>query len=73
MLSQYIRPCLESIISSYQSAFIPGRQIHGNVLIAHEIMSKFKTTKGKQTWVALKLDMEKAYDKVEWDFLILVF
>jgi len=46
-------------------AFVLSTQIRDNILIAHEVMEKFKNTKGKTTWVALKLDMEKAYDRVE--------
>ena len=47
----------------------PGRSIYNNILITHVIMHKIKMTKGKSAWVAIKLDMEKAYDKLELDFL----
>jgi len=52
-----------------QSAFIPGRSIHDNILLMHEIMHKFKKIKGKTAWVALKLDMEKSYDRLECDYI----
>lgn len=57
-------------IDEYQGAFIPGRQILDNVLIVYEIFHglkmKRKCVKGNFT---LKLDMSKAYDHVEWDFV----
>ena len=59
-----IRPLLNTIVSAAQSAFVPGRSIHDNILITHEIMHKFKNSKGK-AWVALKLNMKKAYDMLE--------
>jgi len=65
-----MRPILQRIIHPTQSAFIPNRTIHDNILIAHEIVNKFKHMKGKKGYVALKLDMEKAYDRIEWDFLL---
>ena len=64
-----MRPLLEKLVSPAQSAFIPGKSIHENILLTHEIMHKFRKTKGKHAWVALKLDMEKAYDRLEWPFI----
>jgi len=32
-------------------------------------MHKFKLLKGKIKWVALKLDMKKVYDQLEWNFI----
>ena len=70
ILVNRMRPILQRIIHPTQSAFIPHRTIHDNILIAHEIVNKFKHMKGKKGYVALKLDMEKAYDRIEWDFLL---
>jgi len=56
-------------MSPYQSTFIPGRCIHDNILLTHEIIYKFNNCKGKMPWVAIKLDMEKTYDRLEWDFI----
>jgi len=64
-----LRPLLDRLVSPVQSAFIPGRSIHDNILITTELMHKFRLVKGKTAWVALKLDMEKAYDRLEWDFI----
>jgi len=64
-LANRSRPCVQDIINPFQSAFITNTQIHNNILIAREIMNKFKNTKGKKARVALKLDIEKAYDRVE--------
>jgi len=64
-----MRPILECLINPVQSAFIPKRSIHDNILVAHKIMNKFNNMKGKHAYIALKLDMEKAYDIFEWDFV----
>jgi len=65
ILVNRLRPLLEKLISPFQSAFIPGRSIHDNILLTHEIMHKFKNLKTKTSWVAVKLDMKKAYDRLE--------
>ncbi|XP_071926918.1 uncharacterized protein [Coffea arabica] len=70
MNEQLIRPVEENEISNSQSAFIPGRQILDNVVVAHEILHFLKNRrKGRVGYMALKLDMSKVYDRVEWKFV----
>jgi len=56
---------LKRIIHPTQGAFVPHRSIHNNILLAHEAMNKFYHFKRRKSYVAIKLDMEKAYDRIE--------
>lgn len=53
------------IISPNQSAFVKGRLISNNILMAHEILRFLRVGKSHNHHTALKIDMSKAYDKVE--------
>ncbi|KAL5574544.1 hypothetical protein UlMin_016243 [Ulmus minor] len=69
MLANRLRKVMDKIIYEEQSAFIPGRLISDNAIIGFECLHAIKRRKTKKNYMALKLDMEKAYDRVEWDFI----
>ncbi|KAM2637494.1 hypothetical protein EV1_021984 [Malus domestica] len=64
-----IRPHLPHLISPNQASFVPGRQISDNVLIAQEILHKFRMSKGQKGFLAWKIDLSKAYDRLNWKFI----
>ncbi|XP_027062993.2 uncharacterized protein [Coffea arabica] len=71
ILANRLKSVLDLCISKTQSAFIPERQILDNVIIAHEYMHFLKNKRqGKEGYMAIKLDMAKAYDRVEWQCLM---
>lgn len=70
VLANRMKPILNLVISPNQSAFIPGRLIIDNVMVSFEVLHYLKRKKiGKEGYMAVKLDMSKAYDLVEWNFV----
>lgn len=69
ILSQRLKSGLDKLISPFQASFVPGRQIQDNIIIGQEIMHIMKKAKRKKGFIAMKIDLEKAYDRIRWDFL----
>ncbi|CAN1246044.1 LINE-1 retrotransposable element ORF2 protein [Linum grandiflorum] len=70
LLATRLAVVLPSLISNTQNGFVPNRAISENVIVAHEVMHYLKRkTTGKKHFMAVKLDMEKAYDRIEWEYL----
>lgn len=67
MLTLRLTPYAEKLIKREQTAFMKTRNIMTGIMALHEVLHK--TKRNKKVGVVLKLDFEKAYDKVDWNFL----
>lgn len=70
VLVNRIQDSLVHVISQSQSAFVKGRAITYNIILAQEMVHYIRSRKHqKQGYASLKLDMCKAFDRIEWGFL----
>lgn len=70
VLCNRLKRVLPGLVDKAQSAFISGRAIQDNILIAFETIHMMKNKRyGKKGDVALKIDISKAYDRVDWNYL----
>ncbi|KAL6562915.1 hypothetical protein OROHE_005502 [Orobanche hederae] len=70
VLANRIRPVMETVIGDCQSAFVKGRNILDGIVILNEVIEEAKKKKKKR--FIFKVDFAKAYDSVEWHFLLLM-
>ena len=68
ILSNRMKTCLHELVSDNQSAFVPGRRITDNILLTQELMHNYHLDRGAPR-CAFKVDIQKAYDTVDWSFL----
>ena len=70
VVANRVKPMLPCVTSDSQSAFVLGRLITDNTTIAFEMVHRVWNRRwGKVGHMTVKLDISKAYDRVEWDFL----
>jgi hypothetical protein len=72
LLANRLKPLLSKIIYPFQTAFVPGRYIQDNSIFSHEMLHSLKNKRGKGGFMAVNIDMEKAFEKMEWDFLLII-
>ncbi|GJY60029.1 putative RNA-directed DNA polymerase, eukaryota, reverse transcriptase zinc-binding domain protein [Tanacetum coccineum] len=68
ILTNRIIDGIKEVVSDNQSAFVPGRRISDNILITQELMHNYHRNRGPPR-CAFKIDIQKAYDTVDWRFL----
>jgi hypothetical protein len=69
-LAEKVKHHLPHLILHAQHAFVKGRHITTNVIITQEIAHTFQLSSWKHKGFMLKLDLAKAFDRIEWPFIV---
>ena len=69
ILFQRLKPHLDDLMHPFQASFIPRRKASDNVIFAQELIHTMSISKSKHGLMALKIDLEKAFDRLEWGFI----
>lgn len=69
LLAQRLLVVMSSLVNPCQSSFVLNRQSRDNMIVAQEIFHSMRHRKGKKGWMAINIDLEKAYDRLNWLFI----
>lgn len=69
IIANRLRPTLCYMVSQQQSSFTPCRSTVDNILLLQETIHSMSLMKGQKGFMVLKLHLDKAYDRLEWDFV----
>ena len=69
LIALKLKNLMPKLIGAAQCSFVPGRQSTDNILIAQEVVHSMRIKKGNVGFMAIKADLEKAYDRLNWDFI----
>ena len=64
-----LRPMLNNLVGPHQSSFLKNRSTSDNIIVCQEVIHSLMKTKDTEGGMILKIDFEKAYDKISWVFL----
>lgn len=64
LLSLRIRPFMSRLVGPCQSGFVPSRQSGDNIIVVQEIFHSMRSKTGRKGWMVIKIDLEKAYDRL---------
>lgn len=69
VIANRLKPLMGDLIGHEQASFIPGRQTSNNIVMTQELLHSLHHRKGRKGSMIIKVDLEKAYDRIDWNFL----
>ena len=64
VIANRLKPFIGKLVSPMRSSFVKGRHILDNIIIVHELIHSMGKRRGKKGVIAIKVDLDKAYDRL---------
>ncbi|XP_073051702.1 uncharacterized protein [Primulina eburnea] len=68
-MTNRLKSVMPDLIRPYQSSFVQGRQISDNIIVYQEVLHSMRKKSGAKGYMVIKIDLEKAFDRLSWDFI----
>lgn len=69
IIANCLKKYLGELISPNQCSFIPSRHSNDNIILTQDVIHSMQKLRGEKGFMAIKIDLEKAYDRLSWPFL----
>lgn len=69
MVANKLQNIVTHLIGPHQTIFVPGRHIIEKIIAAQEVIHSMRKKTGRRGYMAIKVDLEKAYDRLSWNFI----
>ncbi|KAK4262419.1 hypothetical protein QN277_027981 [Acacia crassicarpa] len=69
IITHRLKGVINELVSPFQASFIQGRHIQDNIIIGQELLHIMSRNRSRRGLMAMKIDLEKAYDRIRWEFL----
>ncbi|QHO46030.1 LINE-1 retrotransposable element ORF2 protein [Arachis hypogaea] len=69
ILAKRLQTLMAKLVRPTQTSFVPGRHSSDNIIITQEVIHSIRNKKGGKGWMAIKIDLEKVYDRLKWSFI----
>ncbi|KAG8483541.1 hypothetical protein CXB51_023295 [Gossypium anomalum] len=69
IIANLFKVVFSRLFAPEQVGFVAGQNITDNIIIAQEVIHSVRGTQKNKKWMAIKIDLEKAFDRVRWDFI----
>ncbi|KAK9104575.1 hypothetical protein Scep_021419 [Stephania cephalantha] len=69
VVANRLKPMVPTLVNQAQTSFVAGRHISNDIIIVQELLYSMRSVRGAKGLMAIKINLEKTYDRLSWNFI----